>query len=111
MWVAALRLELLCRAQSLKDKRRAVVRVRDSVSQRYGVAIGEVESPDDKHRAVLGLSTVGSSSSELKSLLQEIEGFIRQRSEVPLLRVERGFWKLPEQRLHWTEGEGEAPWL
>ena len=61
MTVAIARVTLvLAAAQSLKDKRSVVKRLKDLVRQKFNVSIAEVDAHDTWNRAVLGLTLVGS---------------------------------------------------
>ena len=43
-------------AESLKDKRRVVVSIKDKLHREFQVSVAEVDSLDSHHRAVLGIT-------------------------------------------------------
>lgn len=63
-------------AQSLKDKRQVVHKIRDRVRARFEVAIGEVESLDEHRQIVLGVAAVSDDGQVLRSLLDKITRYI-----------------------------------
>lgn len=63
-------------AQSLKDKRQVVQKIRDRVRARFDVAIGEVENLDEHRQIVLGVAVVGDDGQVLRSVLDKITRYI-----------------------------------
>ncbi len=72
MTVAIARVTLvLAAAQSLKDKRSVVKRLKDLVRNKFNVSIAEVDAHDNWQRAVLGLTLVGSDRRFTESAIDE----------------------------------------
>lgn len=73
MFVGVLRITLhVPHAQSLKDKRRVVLKFRDRVRSRFQVSIAEVGAQDKLQRAVFGVSVVSSEAAVCDSVLEQV---------------------------------------
>ncbi|HUT01356.1 MAG TPA: DUF503 domain-containing protein [Phycisphaerae bacterium] len=59
-------------ATSLKDKRRSVKGFKDRVASRFNVSIAEVDSLDNRRRAVLAVAMVGNDKRYIEAALQQI---------------------------------------
>jgi uncharacterized protein YlxP (DUF503 family) len=83
MTVAIARITLvIASAQSLKDKRSVVKRLKDQVRQKFNVSIAEVDAHDNWQRAVLGLTLVGSDRRFAESAVDEVLRFVRDHADV-----------------------------
>jgi len=72
-WVGVLRLQLhVPGSRSLKDKRKAVVQVRDRLRARHNLSVAEVGHLEDHKRAVLTCVMVANDSRFLRSALDSI---------------------------------------
>ena len=60
-------------SRSLKDKRRVLRSITDTVRRRFPVAVAEVDHQDLWQRAVIGVSCVAESMGHCRKLLQEVE--------------------------------------
>jgi uncharacterized protein YlxP (DUF503 family) len=88
MVVGLLRMEVFIpAAQSLKDKRSVVKRLRDQLRGRFNVAVAEVEPNDTWQRAVLGVSTIGEDRPYLEGLLREVAEWMRNDRMIELIRI------------------------
>ena len=88
MVVGILRMEVFVpHAQSLKDKRSVVNRLRDQLRSRFNVAVAEVEPNDTWQRAVLGIAAVSEARPYLEGLLNEAADWIRSTPLVELIRI------------------------
>ncbi|MFH1018241.1 MAG: DUF503 domain-containing protein [Pseudomonadota bacterium] len=79
MVVGNLQLSLyVAESRSLKEKRRAVRKIKDKMRNQFNVSIAEVGKNDDWKRIHLGVSAVGNEEgfvrSELDRVLRAIEG-------------------------------------
>jgi uncharacterized protein YlxP (DUF503 family) len=84
--VGAARLVLaLGQAHSLKDKRQIVRKVVDRVRARFLVAISEVADHDKWQRATLGLAAVGSDSTQVRAVLDEVVRAIEDLYVAPVI--------------------------
>ena len=73
MVVALLSVELfLSGAQSLKDKRMVVNRVRDTVRKKFNVAVSEVDENDVWNRAVIAVVTVSNEQVCCNQVLDKV---------------------------------------
>ena len=69
--IALLTLEIFIpHAQSLKDKRMVIRRIKDRLRSKFNVAVSEVEHQELWQRAQLSVVTVGPDESYLNQLLQ-----------------------------------------
>lgn len=92
MVVGVLRLELhVPTAQSLKDKRSVIKRIKDQLRGRFNVAVAEVEANETWQRATIGISTVGDDRAYIEGLLRQITEWIRSTGLVELIRIEEEF--------------------
>jgi uncharacterized protein len=74
MFIGVGRYELFIpESTSLKDKRRILRSVIQTVQKRFSVAIAEVEYQDKWQRAAVGVSCVAESMGHCRKVLQEVE--------------------------------------
>jgi uncharacterized protein YlxP (DUF503 family) len=74
MFIGVGRYELFIPASgSLKDKRRVLRSVTQSVQKRFNVAIAEVDFQDKWQRTAVGVSCVSESIGQCRKVLQEVE--------------------------------------
>ena len=78
-------------AQSLKDKRSVVKRLKDQLRGRFNVAVAEVEANETWQRATLGLSTVGDDQAYVHGLLSQVTNWIRGTRLVDVIRVDEEY--------------------
>lgn len=83
-------------AQSLKDKRSVVKRLKDQLRGRFNVAVAEVAANDTWQRATLGLSTVGEDRAYLHGLLSQVTEWVRATRLVELIRVDEEYLSAEE---------------
>ena len=62
----------LFEAVSLKDKRRVVKSIKDTVRHRYNVSVAEVDAQDVRKQAVLAFAMVGADARYIESRLSRI---------------------------------------
>jgi uncharacterized protein YlxP (DUF503 family) len=81
MYVAVIRAELhLPYAQSLKDKRQILNRLKDRL-RATGAAVAEVEHADLWQRAALGMAVVTSSAERLGESLQALRDIVERQDD------------------------------
>jgi uncharacterized protein YlxP (DUF503 family) len=74
MFIAIARFEFFIPAsRSLKDKRRVLRSVIQTIRNRFNVSIAEVEYQDLWQRAAVGVSCVAESIAHCRKVLQEVE--------------------------------------
>jgi len=72
-WLGVLRLQLFVHgSRSLKDKRRAVSKVRDRLRAKHNISVAEVGHLEDHQRAVLTGAMVSNDSRFVQSALDSI---------------------------------------
>ena len=90
MIVGVLRIELaIYESHSLKDKRRVIKGIKDRLTNRFNVSVGEVDALDSRQRAVLGVAVVGTDSSFVHRSLDTIVDFVRRQGRASLLNYDR----------------------
>jgi uncharacterized protein len=73
MAVGLLTLELhLAEAQSLKDKRRVLRRLKDRLRQNFNVAVAELDFEDTWQRSVVGVVTLSNEEQHVEEALQKV---------------------------------------
>ena len=93
MVVGVLRLELhVPTAQSLKDKRSVIKRIKDQLRGRFNVAVAEVDANETWQRATVGVSAVSDQRAYVEGLLVEVTEWLRATRLVELIRVEQEYW-------------------
>jgi uncharacterized protein YlxP (DUF503 family) len=72
MPVGLLTLELhIADAQSLKDKRQVLRRLKDKLRQKFNVAVAEMEHHDVWQRSVIGVVTLANDEKYVREVLQK----------------------------------------
>jgi len=62
--------------RSLKEKRRALKRIKDRTSNTFGIAVAEVGLNDVWQRSELGFAVVGNDRRKIEGLMQRASDFI-----------------------------------
>lgn len=94
MHVLVAEIELHVRAaQSLKEKRSVVTSIVRNLDQMHGVAAAEVDHLDLWQRAGIGVSAVGSSPSQVESVMDAVERHVWSRTEVDVIEFQRSWWE------------------
>ena len=85
MYVASVRAELhLPHAQSLKDKRQVLNRVKDRLRATHA-AVAEVDHADKWQRAALGMAVVTGEPQGLNEMLQSLRDIVERQPEIVVL--------------------------
>ncbi|MEX0774073.1 MAG: DUF503 domain-containing protein [Phycisphaeraceae bacterium] len=73
MIIGVLQVELMIhQAQSLKDKRRVVMSIKDRLHHDHQVSVAEVDAMDNPNRAVLGVVLASNDARHTQSVLDRI---------------------------------------
>ena len=67
--------------ESLKGKRAVIQRVRDRLQRRFGVAVAEVGTQDDRRIATLGVVSVSNASAHSHAVLMQVLDYL---TDLPL---------------------------
>lgn len=90
MIVGILQFELIIHhAESLKDKRRVVMSVKDKLHREHQVSVAEVDRQENPRVAVLGLAIVGSDAKYIGDVLSNITLKLRALHDAELGDVTR----------------------
>jgi uncharacterized protein YlxP (DUF503 family) len=90
MIVGILQFELIIHhAESLKDKRRVVMSVKDKLHREHQVSVAEVDRQENPRVAVLGLAIVGSDAKHIGDVLNNITLKLRALHDAELGDVTR----------------------
>ena len=81
----------LFEAVSLKDKRRVVKSIKDTVRNRYNVSVSEVDAQETRKQAVLAFAMVGTDSRYIEGRLCRIVDQLRRVGPASLVDYEIEF--------------------
>lgn len=86
MFISVLKVTLFIPgAQSLKDKRRVLKRLKDKMKNKFNISIAEVEDMDLWQRSTLGVAVVGNDNSFTDSVLDSIRKFISSEKDLEII--------------------------
>jgi len=78
MIVGTLKLRFVLRdSHSLKDKRRVIKSLKDTLSNKFNVAVAGTDEQDVWQTAEIGIATVGSDGSFVQSVLSNVVNYAR----------------------------------
>ena len=90
MIVGTLKLRLFLRdCHSLKEKRRVLRSLKDTLHNRYNVAAAETGESDVWQTAELGVAAVGNEGAHVQSVLSGLLGFVRLFGGVEVIAEEQ----------------------
>ena len=93
MIVGTLKVRLSLRdCHSLKEKRRVILSLKDTVSNKFNVAVAETGEQDEWHLAEIGLATVGTDTPFVHSVLSNVENYVRFFGGVTVIDIEHETW-------------------
>lgn len=86
MHVGILQLELsIPEANSLKDKRRVVLSLKDKIAHGHNVSVAEVGALDEHRRCIMGVAMVSNDKRYVEGGLSKLVDFVRMNSSAVLL--------------------------
>src|SRR5947207_3551388 len=86
MHVGVLQIELsIPDAMSLKDKRRAILSLKDRIAHGHNVSVAEVGALDEHRRSILGIAMVSNDSRYVEGALSKLVDFVRTVPQVSLV--------------------------
>lgn len=78
MIVGTLKLRLVLReSHSLKDKRRVLKSLKDTLSNKFNISVAETDEQDVWQTAEIGVAAVGTDGSFVQSVLTSVVNFVR----------------------------------
>jgi hypothetical protein len=90
MTVGVLRLEFsIPEARSLKEKRSALLSVKERLASKFNVSVAEVDAQDLWQRAVLGVALVGTDGRFVGNCLDQIVEWVRRQRKMVLVEIDR----------------------
>lgn len=92
MTVGVLQIEIsIPGADSLKDKRRAVLSLKDRIANGHNVSVAEVDALDEHRRSILGVAMVSNDKRYVEGGLSKIVDLVRMTPNVSLLDYQIDF--------------------
>lgn len=73
---------------SLKDKRRVIRRLTDTIRSKFNLSIAEVDYQDLRQRGAIGVSCVSNSSFHAKKMLHEVDRYLFSQPSIELVNAE-----------------------
>jgi hypothetical protein len=90
MIVGTLKLRFVLReSHSLKDKRRVIRSLKDTLANKFNVAVAETDDQDLWQSAEIGIATVGTDTPFVQSVLSNVVGYVRFFGGVELVDSEQ----------------------
>ncbi|MEO7803383.1 MAG: DUF503 domain-containing protein [Actinomycetota bacterium] len=88
MYVGTLRIDFIVPGSaSLKDKRKVMRSMIDSLRSRFNASIAEVDFMDLRQRGAVGIVCVSNESFHARKMLEEIERSIRSRYDIEIVEA------------------------
>ncbi len=76
---------LIPMAHSLKDKRRVIKSLQDKLTNKYNVAVSEIDNNDIWKNSTLGIVSISKDNVFLEKLMESIIDYIEQFNNIQLL--------------------------
>ena len=90
MIVGTLKIRLVLReAHSLKDKRRVLKSLKDTLSNKFNISVAETDEQDVWQTAEIGVAAVGSDGPFVQSVLTNVVNYVRFFGGVELVDSEQ----------------------
>jgi uncharacterized protein YlxP (DUF503 family) len=90
MIVGTLKIRLVLRdSHSLKDKRRVLKSLKDTLSNKFNISVAETEEQDVWQSAEIGIATVGNDGPFVQSVLTNVVNYVRFFGGVELVETEQ----------------------
>lgn len=85
MTIGVLQIEIsIPEADSLKDKRRAVLSLKDRIANGHNVSVAEVDALEEHRRSILGVAMVSNDKRYIEGGLSKIVDLVRMTPSVNL---------------------------
>ena len=90
MIVGTLKIRLLLReSHSLKDKRRVLRSLKDTLSNKFNISVAETDEQDVWQTAEIGVAAVGTDTPFVQSVLSNVVNYVRYFGGVEVVDVEQ----------------------
>ena len=90
MIVGTLKLRLVLReSHSLKDKRRVIKSLKDTLSNKFNISVAETDEQDVWQTAEIGVATVGTDGPFVQSVLTSVVNYVRFFGGVELVDAQQ----------------------
>ena len=90
MIVGTLKIRLVLReSHSLKDKRRVLRSLKDTLSNKFNISVAETDEQDVWQTAEIGIAAVGSDGAFVQSVLTNVVNYVRFFGGVELVDSEQ----------------------
>ncbi len=90
MIVGTLKIRLLLReSHSLKDKRRVLKSLKDTLSNKFNISVAETDEQDVWQTAEIGVAAVGTDTPFVQSVLTNVVNYVRFFGGVELVGAEQ----------------------
>jgi len=88
--VGTLKLRLVLReSHSLKDKRRVIKSLKDTLSNKFNISVAETDEQDVWQTAEIGVASVGTDGSFVQSVLTSVVNYVRYFGGVELVDAQQ----------------------
>ena len=87
-------------SRTLKDKRKVIKSIINSIQSRYNISISEVASQDNTSVGEIGFSMVSSDKNYINSLFDKILNFINENYDIVVINEDYEIMK------YWLKAEG-----
>jgi len=88
--VGTLKIRLVLReSHSLKDKRRVLKSLKDTLSNKFNISVAETDEQDVWQTAEIGVASVGTDASFVQSVLTNVVNYVRFFGGVELVNSEQ----------------------
>lgn len=92
MHVGILQLDLsIPSADSLKDKRRVILSLKDRIANGHNVSVAEVDRMDEHRRCIMGVAMVSNDKRYLEGGLSKIVDLVKTNADINLLDYQTDF--------------------
>ena len=90
MIVGTLKIRLVLReSHSLKDKRRVIKSLKDTLSNKFNISVAETDEQDVWQTAEIGVAAVGTDTPFVQSVLTNVVNYVRFFGGVELVDAEQ----------------------
>ena len=90
MIVGTLKIRLVLReSHSLKDKRRVLKSLKDTLSNKFNISVAETDEQDVWQSAEIGIAAVGTDGAFIQSVLTTVVNYVRYFGGVELVDSEQ----------------------